>query len=467
MHEHVFKKTRRTGGLMRSAEPGILVAHEEWVNICACGEVARIKTSHAGTWKKAESCNAGRVSVYPEVWRDAIRAILKARPDSESDIVYPAERVVGLTGMAWHEFEEMAGGLLRDGVVEMFEPYPKNTRKAKIVLRSETVAKLKTLLGLDAKDKEAEVITAFFDAWEYPSGVNSLSEKVAHVMDSMKGRWLVTGKAIITTSAGRETIMKSLSNYALLLEALRGIFNLTQRGDSMGLRELSTDIAGDSKAFERIKPYLRELLGDLGRFGVNEHSPLVYCKLPITGTVGGRPLDLSACDDYITLTMKTARAFRPVSSAMKRLVLVENLTPFEIVASETGLVEGGTGIVFLSGYPPGHVREFLKGLPQPEETLLWCDLDPDGIEIALTAARWFKVWRPLFMDKVYLLTSRTRPLETHDREKLSSLKGKDSASVFAPLIEEMKRLGVKVEQEAQKTGSLLEYLSNCGPSTCL
>jgi hypothetical protein len=194
MHEHVFKKTRRTGGWMRSAEPGILVAHEEWVNICACGEAARIKTSHAGTWKKAESCNTGRVSVYPEAWRDAIRAILKARHDSEPDIVYPAERAVGLAGMAWHEFEEMAGGLLRDGVVKMFEPYPKNS-KAKILFRSETVAALKTILGLDAKDKEVETITAFFNAWEYPSGVNTLSEKVARIMDSMKRRWFVTKKA--------------------------------------------------------------------------------------------------------------------------------------------------------------------------------------------------------------------------------------------------------------------------------
>ncbi|MGC2424201.1 MAG: Wadjet anti-phage system protein JetD domain-containing protein [Nitrospirota bacterium] len=458
MHEHAFKKTRRIGAWMRSAESGILVAHEEWVNLCACGEVVRIKTSHVGTWKKAEICNTGRASVYPTVWRDAIRAILKVRYDSESDIVYPAERAVGLTGMAWHEFEEMAGGLLRDGIVAIFEPYPKNTRRAKIAFRSEIVATLKTLLGLDAKDKEAETITAFFDAWEYPSGVNSLSEKVARIMDSMKGQWLVTGKAVVPTSSGHETIMKSLSNYGLLLESLRGIFNLTLRGDSMGLRELSTDIAGDSKAFERIKPYLRKILGDLGRFGVNEHSPLVYCKLPITGTVGGRPLDLSACDDYVSLTMKTARLFRPVLSGMKRLVLIENLTPFEMIAGEAGLVESGTGIVFLSGYPPGHVREFLKGLPQPEETLLWCDLDPDGIEIALTAAKWFKVWRPLFMDKEYLITSRTKPLEAHDHEKLSSLKGKVGVSVFGPLMEDMERLGVKVEQEAQKTGPLQDHL---------
>ncbi len=315
MHEHAFKKTRRTGVWMRSAEPGILVAHEECVNLCTCGEEARIKTSHLGTWKKAEACNAGTVNVYPAVWRDAIKAILKARPDSESDIVYPLERALGLSGMAWHEFEEMAGGLLRDGIVEMFEPYPKNTRKAKIVFRSESVATLKSLLGLNAKDKEAETINAFFGTWEYPSGVNSLSEQVARVMDAMKKRWLLTGKASIMTSGGRETMMKSLSNYALLLEALRGIFNLTLSGESMGLRELSTEIAGNSKALERVKPYLRELLGDLGRFGINDHSPFVYCRLPITGTVGGRPLDLSACDDYMSLTIKTARAFRPTSSS--------------------------------------------------------------------------------------------------------------------------------------------------------
>ncbi|MBI5695297.1 MAG: DUF2399 domain-containing protein [Nitrospirae bacterium] len=357
---------------------------------------------------------------------------------------------MGITGLDWRELDEMLAVLLRDGAVELFEPYPRNPRKGKVVFRAGTVEKLRGILGMDAREKEAAAITSFFDSWEHPRDMDGAPLRVASVLDALEALWRSDGRAALPPVGGRVTVLKSLSNYAVILDALRGIFNLTLLGDTVSLRELSTDVAGDSKALDRVKPYLRELLGDLGGYGVDEHSSLIYCRLPVAGTVGGKAVDLSACEDYISLTVKTARAFSPVSSSMKRIILVENLTPFERLAGEPGLTEGGTGIAFLSGYPPGHVREFIKRIAHGVEALIWCDLDPDGVAIALTAAKWFKQWRPFFMDKDYLLTSRAKPLEDHDSLKLSSLKNSAGGSAFGPLLGDMERLGVKVEQEAQR-----------------
>jgi hypothetical protein len=132
---------------------------------------------------------------------------------------------------------------------------------------------------------------------------------------------------------------------------------------------------------------------------------------------------------------------------MKRIILVENLTPFERLCREPDRFGTDTGIVFLSGYPPGHVRDFVRKLLafQPVEGFIWCDLDPDGIEIALTASKWFKGpgWQPLFMNKEFLYNSRTRPLSITDMKKLSSLKLRDEASVFHSLLSEMETLGIQ------------------------
>jgi hypothetical protein len=104
------------------------------------------------------------------------------------------------------------------------------------------------------------------------------------------------------------------------------------------------------------------------------------------------------------------------------------------------------------------VRDFVKGLLKfrPIEGLIWCDLDPDGIEIALTVGKWFgkSNWTPLFMEKEWLLSSRTKPLSEADFKKLKALKNRNDTKIFSFLIHEMERLGVKVEQEAQNISFL-------------
>jgi len=165
--------------------------------------------------------------------------------------------------------------------------------------------------------------------------------------------------------------MKSLANYRLLLETLREIFNIVSAEEMLNLRELAIRITGESKGIEAIRPYMRKVLGDLSHYGISEHSPFILFRGPVTGRIGRKVIDLSACSDYVSITVKTSRSFIPQYSNMKRIILVENLTPFERLCREPDRFDSDTGIVFLSGYPPGYVRDFVRKLLafQPVEGL--------------------------------------------------------------------------------------------------
>lgn len=80
-------------------------------------------------------------------------------------------------------------------------------------------------------------------------------------------------------------------------------------------------------------------------------------------------------------------------------------------------------------------------------------MDPDGIEIALTAGKWFEEagldWKPLGMDVTTYLNAKTyKPLEEADLRKIKTLKARVETSFFHTLLNEMEKTGRKVEQEA-------------------
>ncbi|HEC98598.1 MAG TPA: DUF2399 domain-containing protein [Nitrospirae bacterium] len=461
MHEHKFKRRHRTGPWRHSSEPGLMLAYDEWVNLCSCGEERKIKTSPRGKWLKASSAKTGRVRTYPEKWRGILKALIKGRTgQNTTGITFTVDRIARVTDAGWDEIEKLVDCLLTDGIIEKFEPYPRTaTGRTKIIFSEKAVQSLKEITGLDSDDRERERIDLFFKTWEYPvSEIRKHVKDIAAIMDELKGSWLTTGKPVITSGKDDAVVMKSLTNYRLLLETLREIFNIVSAEEMLNLRELAIRITGESKGIEAIRPYMRKVLGDLSHYGISEHSPFILFRGPVSGRIGEKVIDLSACIDYVSITVKTSRSFIPQSSNMKRIILVENLTPFERLCREPDRFDTDTGIVFLSGYPPGHVRDFVRKLLafKPVKGLIWCDLDPDGVEIALTASKWFKNpgWQPLFMEKEFLYNSRTRPLSVTDMKKLSSLKSRDEASVFHSLLSEMETLGIKVEQEAQEISEL-------------
>lgn len=432
------------------------MAYDEWVNLCECGESREIRTHPKGIWWKASASNIERIKTYPERWSKAIRDIIASRlKDEISDIAFSIDSIHKIADIRLDELDGFVNLLLKDGIIEKFEPYPRGSQKGtKIIFKSGNLYLLKNLLGLDLKDRQREAINNFFESWEYPyEGLTAPAHRLAEIIDTAKNLWKENERAIIISKEGKEITMKSLSNYILLLETLREIFNIAASHERLSMRELSVRLTGDSKGLEGIKSYLRTTIGDLNPYGIAEHSPLLFCRLPLIGKIGDRTIDLSACGDFVSMTSMTAGLFEPLSSSMTRIVLVENLTPFERLAKEIEKFSSDTGVLFLSGYPPGFVRDFVKKLLEFRtiEGLIWCDLDPDGIEIALTAGKWFEKssWTPLFMEKDWLSSSKTKTLSEADFKKLNNLKNRNDARIFHPLINKMEELGVKVEQESQ------------------
>lgn len=456
MHEHKFKRTHRAGKWRQSPDAGLLMAYDEWLNVCECGEAREIKTHPRGIWWKASAPNIERIKTYPERWFKAIRNLIANKlKDEIDDITFSIDSIQRIVALRWDELDSFVNLLLKDGVIEKFEPYPKGSQKeTKIIFRADNLHLLKNLLGLDLKNKQKETIDNFFESWEYPDkDIPVTAIRIVEIINNMKRLWEERGKPIVTSMESRELIMKSLSNYILLLETLREISNIAISYERLSMRELSVRLTGDSKGLEGVKSYLRTVIGDLNPYGITEHSSLLFCKLPLIGKIADRTIDLSACADFVSMTSMTAGLFKPLSSGMRRIVLVENLTPFERLARESERFGNDTGILFLSGYPPGFVRDFVKRLLKfrPIEGLIWCDLDPDGIEIALNVGKWFEKseWNTLFMEKDFLLSSKTKPLSEADFKKLNNLKNRNDARIFHPLINKMEELGVKVEQESQ------------------
>ena len=457
MHEHKFRKISIKGKWLSSPDKGVLLAYEKWVNFCDCGEQKEIKTHPKGIWRKAATRNAERVQTYPSEWLELLKSLLKAKINLGSfDIEINAKSALRATGGGWNEFERLVSSLLKDGVIEIFEPYPKRSQKdQKLVFKAEIIDQLRGTLGFDLIIKEREKVDKFFETWEPPPlKAGSPANVIFSLLGEMKLKWAQSGKTTVPLGNGSETIMKSLSNYVLFLETIRTIVNTSLSSEILSFRELSVRITGDSKGLENIRNYLKDALGDLNYYGIVEHSPFIFCRLPVTGKINGKTIDLTACDDYMSLTLRSAKTFKPELSKMKRLILIENLTPFETLARDHERLGDNTGILFISGYPPSHISEFVKKLMNfsPFEGLIWCDLDPDGVEIALTAAKWFEKvsWSPLFMDKEFLQSSVNKPLSENDLNKLCSIKTRNDIAIFDSLISEMWRLSKKVEQEAQK-----------------
>lgn len=470
MHEHNFRRTHAIGEWHPSEIKGILRAHDEWFNHCDCGEKKKIRTHARGIWKKAADKNLEQFFTYPAKWQQLLRNILRRRlgdNNSIKEFSFTAESVLRTSGLSWSDVEKWITGLLQSGIAEVFEPYPqKDPAHVKLYIRIEEVVSLQEMFGLNEREKERERIDSFFDDSEYPrEGISERALDIVALIDRSKDRWQLTGKPEVVGRKGEPIIMKSAANYRLLMETLREIFDITCHGELISFRDLAVRATGNSKGLETLKSYLKSLLGSIADYGIIEHSPFLLCRIPVIGEIGGKRIDFSAADDYVSITSSTANGVDFISSELKYLLMIENLTPFEKVSKELSRIKAKEiGVIFLSGYPPGHVRDFLKKIVSlGPDGHVWCDLDPDGVEIALTVTKLFPEGkcRPIMMEPDFLSNSPTKRLEEQDIQKISQLQSRVSGTL-ADLIDMMAKKGTKVEQEAQNVTpqEILTLISN-------
>jgi len=447
MHEHKWKITSRIEPWKESSEQGLLMAYEVKVNRCTCGEERKVKTAPKGIWWRGLTNRPEKVKTYPEKWRGIIADCILSLDTNNNAIVTTTERFVR-SGLTWADADELARNLVLDGCAEKFERYQQKASKdVRVIIPKPIVQSLRILLGLNVKEKEEEEIESFFYEWEKNQ---LLDTPTGNIISELAETWRINRKPILSIGDSA-VLLRSRQSYKLILETLKAISSLNIAGETIAFRELSVKVCGNTKGLLPVKSYLKRMLGNLEDYGIAEHSALIYCRASIIGKVDEHILDLSAAVDYIVLTESTASRFTPSEAKIESFMLIENQTSFEAAVS---ILPANICCAFLSGYPPCHIQSFIKKLLKfkPVRGIIWCDIDPDGIEIALTAGDWFESvgveWQPLGMDKeTFLKAVVTKPLDERDKNKVKALKGRAEAQVFYELLEEMEKTGKKVEQE--------------------
>ena len=152
-HDHIYKKTHRLGNWGPSPDRELMYAYDEYVNICTeCGNEKAIKTSHRGKLTKSASGQPDieKVALYPAKWRSYVEQLLRMRRRTIGDIEFVLGSALKQSGMRWSEMQECVDRLLKDGIVEWYEFFPKRPPDMnKIIIRSDIVAHLRQALGLN------------------------------------------------------------------------------------------------------------------------------------------------------------------------------------------------------------------------------------------------------------------------------------------------------------------------------
>lgn len=462
-HPHRWKSIFKKEPWKQSPEQGLLMAYEVRVNRCDCGEERKVKTAPKGIWWKGIDIRIGSAHTYPARWKKTLAEGIRRHLEGERTISLDQMNRYGLlSGLTGAEVDELIQALVADGLAERFERYPKRTGKdVQIIISHDLLQVLRGMFGLNKRDADEEAIDVFFEEWE-KSKIKEIP--VGEVIDRLAGLWLKEREAILPFPEA-PLRLRSLRTYHLLLKTLKAIAFLCFSEERLPFRELSIQITGRSKGLASMKPYIRRLLGDLENYGVIDHSSHLFCRIPLRGEVNGDAVDLSASVDYVVLTSATAKSFRPTAGTFKALLLVENLTSFEAMIP---LLPAEVGIVWLAGFPPEYVRLFIQRLLMfnPAPGRIWCDLDPDGIEITLTVGKWFEkaeqTWAPIGMETAFFTEeSGARTLDERDKGKITALKARHDAVLFREVLERMEKAGKKLEQEAiNKNLFMIKFLES-------
>ena len=158
---------------------------------------------------------------------------------------------------------------------------------------------------------------------------------------------------------------------------------------------------------------------DLAACGIEQHAPALWLAGDVQLAFGARTLDIGAVGDFIALKHSAVDRLTSGTTCASHYRLVENRTSFENLAHAAA--NSGEIIVWLPGYAPGwwcdSLGKLLAALPLPAR--ISCDADPDGVQIALQAARlWIDrnlQWDAFAMSANDAANARhTRPMSEHD-----------------------------------------------------
>ncbi len=232
------------------------------------------------------------------------------------------------------------------------------------------------------------------------------------------------------------------------------------------IRLFSVRVFNDSKRFEAIQgavvrlarwhqPDWRvlrsyEVLRELGLVPNPGH---IYLYGPWR-LVDGQGLvhDLGEFEPSVGIPARLAASVRKATVDAKRVVCVENLTPFYELARHE---REGLATLYLGGNPSPACRHLLRCLaeeiPPNVALLVWADLDYGGLNILAQLRRLVSPrFAPYRMDTEILDAHVlwARPLTASDERRLTRLARHPYLSDLRPLIQHLLARGLKLEQEA-------------------
>lgn len=191
---------------------------------------------------------------------------------------------------------------------------------------------------------------------------------------------------------------------------------------------------------------------DLAGFGIAAHAPLLMIAADFTLAAPTGTLALGVLPGFIGLPPQALLAATGIHNGPKCWRAVENRSAFEKAAAARHAREA---VLWLPGYPPGWWLEVMAHLLAlaPAPLAVACAPDPDGIAIALQAARPWEdagqTWTPWRMRAEDLTAlAHRRPLSDRDRTLLTTLQHQPLPPELQELAATMLALGEKGEQES-------------------
>ncbi|MDC7706396.1 DUF2399 domain-containing protein [Vogesella indigofera] len=221
-------------------------------------------------------------------------------------------------------------------------------------------------------------------------------------------------------------------------------------------RQFSQRVLKKTKAFSKSdKDWLIGLGVDLEVCGISPDMPSFRFSAPVDCYSQGMVCISASMLRYgNSMPIDAFLHIESINGDIDEVLVVENKNVFQVLARQVRDKNKKSLVVWIPGQPHSRwIRAFshLLGLCAAPVKVA-CDLDPSGVEIALTLGRVLdkhsRSWQSWYMqvsDEV--LAQDEWKLDAYDRRKIQTLRNHVLPVALANLVEQMDRIGFKLEQE--------------------